>query len=56
MQKGFIKHGTHAVMRWQCGADVAVPPSPTQTHASAYVAQRKRAKLIGPTGIVGPRE
>ena len=29
---------------------------PTSAHTGAYMARRNRAKLIGPTGIVGPRE
>ena len=47
---------TPVVLTWQCRNDVASPPGPTRTHASAYVAHNKRAKLIGPTGIVDPRE
>ena len=35
---------------------VAAPPGPTRTHVGVYVARRNRAKLIGPTCIVGPRD
>ena len=36
---------------------VATPREPTQTHMGAYMARSiNRAKLIGPIGVVGPRE
>ena len=49
-------------MRDLCEADVvqrkhvAVPLEPTRIHVGAYVARRRRTKVIGPTGIVGPGE
>ena len=36
---------------------MVAPPRPAQTHTSAYMARSiNRAKLIGPTGIVGLEE
>ena len=44
------------VLRWQC-EHVGAPTGPAQTHVGAYMVRRtKRAELIGPRSIVGPRE
>ena len=51
-KKGFIKRETDVARR----GHVAEPLRLTRTHVGAYVVRklRTRAKLIGPTGTVGP--
>ena len=56
-KKGFIKRGTRAELMWR-DADTwqrhQGRHGPMRANVGAYVVQRNRAKLIGPTGIVGP--